>query len=85
MVVDLKLLPRQMVLIFGLIHLLAGGVFAIAHDGSCEPAIFRQVAAERGINFVHDRGATENRHNPETMGSGFFPKGSSLNPAYEFG
>ena len=39
-------------------------------NGRCEPAIFAEVAADLGIDFVHDRGATENRHNPETMGSG---------------
>lgn len=37
---------------------------------SCSPAQFVEVAAALGVDFVHDRGATENRHNPETMGSG---------------
>ncbi len=36
----------------------------------CEPAIFQEVSAKVGVNFVHDRGATESRHNPGTMGSG---------------
>jgi len=36
----------------------------------CEPALFEDVARDLEIDFVHDRGATENRHNPETMGSG---------------
>lgn len=37
---------------------------------SCAPAQFVEVAGDVGVVFVHDRGATENRHNPETMGSG---------------
>ncbi len=36
----------------------------------CETFAFREVAQDIGVAFVHDRGATENRHNPETMGSG---------------
>jgi hypothetical protein len=42
---------------------------ADARDGPC-PTFFRDVAAARGLNFRHERGATPGHQLPETMGSG---------------
>jgi enediyne biosynthesis protein E4 len=38
-------------------------------DGGC-PVVFTDVAAQVGVKFVHERGATPNHQLPETMGSG---------------
>jgi enediyne biosynthesis protein E4 len=38
-------------------------------DAPC-PTFFRDVAAARGLSFVHERGATPEHQLPETMGSG---------------
>lgn len=68
-------IPRAwgLLLVFGLgttQALIAQTANAESEDSRCSRAIFEEVAQLRGIDFVHDRGATENRHNPETMGSG---------------
>lgn len=36
----------------------------------CRPPIFAEAAADAGVTFVHETGATGNKHNPETMGAG---------------
>ncbi|HEX7253739.1 MAG TPA: VCBS repeat-containing protein, partial [Thermoanaerobaculia bacterium] len=38
-------------------------------DAGC-PVVFTDVAAQAGLKFVHERGATPNHQLPETMGSG---------------
>ncbi len=37
---------------------------------SAQPLSFKDVAAERGLNFVHDHGGTDQKFYIETMGSG---------------
>jgi enediyne biosynthesis protein E4 len=49
---------------------LAGGVASSSLFGSNEPPIFREVAAEVGLNFHHFNGATGHLYLPEIMGPG---------------
>jgi len=48
------------------------GAFAAAAAGAatCDGFSLRDVAAEVGLDFVHDRGQTPFKHLPETMGAG---------------
>jgi hypothetical protein len=50
---------------------LAGTLPLAAEEPPCRGrGALVEIAAEAGITFVHDRGATGHRYNPETMGSG---------------
>lgn len=37
---------------------------------TCAPGLLAEAGSESGVDFVHQTGATGNKHNPETMGSG---------------
>jgi hypothetical protein len=51
---------------------LASAVALAAEAGPppCPPGLLVEVTTELGVDFVHETGATGNKHNPETMGSG---------------